>query len=104
MVADAFMEGAKEYENKLRANSDKGSDLEKEMSAAKPDVDTPSKRREQRGGAPSRPAGSTAPSGPSVVKANKPARKLVAAGLADEVEIAQELEQQQEEAPKTDEE
>lgn len=103
MVADAFMEGAKEYETKLRANTDKGSDLEKEMSAGKPDVDTPSKRREQRGGAPSRPAGSAAPSGPSVVKANKPARKLVAAGLADEVEIQQELEQQ-EEAPKTDEE
>ena len=102
MVADAFLEGAKEYETKLRANTDKGSDLEKEMSAGKPDVDTPSKRREGRGGAPSRPAGATAPSGPSVVKANKPARKLVAAGLADEVEIQQELEQQ-EEAPKTEE-
>lgn len=105
MAADAFMEGAQEYEQKLRSNTDKGSDLEKEMSAGKPDVDTPSKRREGRGGAPSRPAGSAAPaSGPTVVKANKPARKLVAAGLADEVEIAQELEQQQEETPKTDEE
>lgn len=100
MVADSFLEGAKEYEQKLRANTDKGSDLEKEMSAGKPDVDTPSKRRERGTGKPEAKGPSA---GPSVVKANKPARKLVAAGLADEVEIAQELEQQ-EETPKTDEE
>lgn len=102
MVADAYLEGAKDYETKLRSQTDKGSDLEKEMAAGKPDVDTPSKRRERGTGRPEKAASS----GPTVVKANKPARKLVAAGLADEVEIAQELEQQDEvkEDVKTDEE
>lgn len=92
MVADSFLEGAKDYEQKLRANSDKGSDLEKEMAAGKPDADVPSKRRERGAGRPD--AAKPTSAGPTVVKANKPARKLVAAGLADEVEIAQELEQQ----------
>jgi len=62
LIAEAHMEGAKEYELKLRAASDKASDQEREA-RAKED------------------------------KAKKgPTRKLVAAGLAEDVEIAAELE------------
>jgi small subunit ribosomal protein S2 len=100
MVADAYLEGAKEHEQNLRAQTDKGADLEKEMLAAAPSEKTESKRRERAPGSVDKKASPS--SGPTVVKANK-TRKLVAAGMADEVEIAQELEEQ-ETAPKTDEE
>jgi small subunit ribosomal protein S2 len=101
LVADSFIEGAAIYESNLRTQTDKGSDVEKEMAEAKGDVQ--SERRERKpgraGGGAGRgqqpggdkKAGST---GPAVVKANK-TRKLVAAGLADEVEIAAELDQEQ---------
>ncbi len=62
LVAEAYLEGAKEYELKLRAASDKESDREKEARAEK--------------------------DGRKV----QPKRKLVAAGLAEDVEIAAELE------------
>jgi small subunit ribosomal protein S2 len=75
MVADAYLEGAKEHELKIRASTDKQSDVEKEQKAAKP-VPAPTHVK--------------TPSGPAVVKVTK-TRKLVAAGLADEVEIAMEL-------------
>ncbi len=89
LVADSFMEGAKIYESKLRQQSDKASDLEKEMVAEKP-------QKGERAAAPVEKKGA----GPAVIKANK-TRKLVAAGLADEVEIQQELEE--ETTKKTDE-
>jgi small subunit ribosomal protein S2 len=98
LVADSFIEGAKEYEQKLRSSTDKESDVEKEA------VSAPRERRPGAGPTPRGdrgPAAGAAPSGPTVVKANK-TRKLVAAGLADEVEIAQELEEEQS-VPKTDE-
>ena len=94
LVADAFLEGHAQYEQKMRANTDKESDLarEKEGAASAPE----SKRADRRPGAAApRPAASTgtgAGSGPSVIKAAK-TRKLVAAGTADEVEIARELEE-----------
>lgn len=93
LVADAYLEGAKEYEQKLRTNTDKQSDVAKEE---KPSRDEAPKRRTRTAGgaAPARDAAAAAPKkseGPAVVKANK-SRKLVAAGLAEEVEIQAELE------------
>ena len=44
LVADAYLEGAKEYESKLRSSTDKESDVEKEM------VSAPRERRPGRGG------------------------------------------------------
>ncbi len=92
MVADAYIEGAKAWEQKLRTMTDKQSDLAKEeMGEAKEEAP---KRRQPRAGAPA--AKSEAPkkaAGPVVVKATK-ARKLVAAGTAEDVEIQAELEGQ----------
>ncbi|MEN0058934.1 MAG: 30S ribosomal protein S2 [Bdellovibrio sp.] len=90
LVADAYLEGAKEWETKLRTMTDKQSDVAKEAKAEAKD-EAPKKR----GGA--RPGAKEAPkkaAGPAVVKATK-ARKLVAAGTAEEVEIQAELEQGQ---------
>ena len=91
LVAEAYNEGKVAYEQKMRANTDKESDLvrEKEGAAAAPE----SKRADRRPGAGrgEKPA-AAAGAGPAVIKAAK-TRKLVAAGTADEVEIAQELEE-----------
>ncbi len=92
LVADSFIEGAKEYQATLRTQTDKASDMEQEQKDAAP--------AQARGRGP-KPAGKGAPaavpekkesSGPTVVKANK-ARKLVAAGLAEKIEIEAELEE-----------
>ncbi len=95
LVAESYMEGVKIHESKLRTQTDKESDLEKELTVAAAPT---SERRERRpGGGGRKPAAGTqgAPekTGPAVVKASK-TRKLVAAGLADEVEIQQELEEE----------
>lgn len=98
LVADAYLEGAQVYEQKLRSQTDKASDLEKEkMGEAAAGPQTESTRRERRPGrgpaaAPAAAASAPKAGGPAVVKAAK-TRKLVAAGLADEVEIQQELEE-----------
>ncbi|MGE3974038.1 MAG: 30S ribosomal protein S2 [Bdellovibrionales bacterium] len=83
LIAEAYLEGAKEYELTLRSSTDKQSDVEKEQKFAK-------KERPQR-----------AEGGPTVIKK---ARKLVAAGLAEEVEIAAELDKPEDETPATEEE
>lgn len=91
MVADAYLEGAKTWEQKLRTMTDKQSDLVAEKGEIKEDAP---KRRAPRAGGPAAPAAKTAaakPAGPTVVKATK-ARKLVAAGTAEDVEIQAELE------------
>jgi small subunit ribosomal protein S2 len=92
MVADAFIEGSKVWEQKLRASSDKQSDLAKEE---KGEIrEEAPKRRAARPGAgatPAKPAVAAKPAGPAIVKAAK-ARKLVAAGTAEDVEIQAELE------------
>ena len=90
LVAEAYLEGAKDYELKLRAMTDKGSDSEKEV------------QRQPAKAAPVAPGKVTAIGGPAVVKVTK-TRKLVAAGLADDVEIAMELEKK-EDSPIVDEE
>lgn len=87
LVAEAYLEGAKEWEGKLRTMTDKQSDVAKEAKAeAKEEAP---KRRGPRAGAKEAPKKAA---GPTVVKATK-ARKLVAAGTAEEVEIQAELEQ-----------
>lgn len=79
LIADSYEEGAKVWEQKMRTNTDKGSDLAKEKAEMSNDA---------------RPARAAKPevksAGPTVVKANK-TRKLVAAGTADLVEIEAEL-------------
>jgi small subunit ribosomal protein S2 len=86
LVADAFMEGAQIYEQKIRANTDKGSDFDKDAAEA---AET---KKVARGPAGAPQPVAAKPAGPSIVKATK-TRKLVAAGLADDVEIAQELDE-----------
>lgn len=91
LVADAYLEGAQIWEQKMRTQTDKASDLEKE----KMGEETESTRRERRPGraaAAAAASGEKKSAGPAVVKAAK-TRKLVAAGMADDVEIAQELEE-----------
>lgn len=78
LIAQSFAEGAKEHEMKLRSQSDKESDAQKEKREAK--------AQQAQKAAPEKKAGP----GPAVVKMAK--RKLVAAGTAEDVEIAAELE------------
>jgi small subunit ribosomal protein S2 len=87
LIADSYIEGAKEWENKIRSQTDKASDVAKE----KGDVPQDATRKPfvKAGGKPAAPA-KTESAGPTVVKANK-TRKLVAAGTAELVEIEAEL-------------
>jgi small subunit ribosomal protein S2 len=73
LVADAYLEGAKVYESKLRTQTDKGSDVAKD---AKPAKKAAGKKEDSKG--------------PQVAIAN---RRLVAAGTAEDVEISIEVEQ-----------
>jgi small subunit ribosomal protein S2 len=99
LVAESYMEGAKEYQSKLRSSTDKGSDLVAEKNADAAPSDRPARR-------PARPTSKpiankdAAPAaeakketGPSVIKVSKAPRKLVAAGMAEKIEIEAELEQ-----------
>jgi small subunit ribosomal protein S2 len=98
LVADAYIEGAKEYEQKLRTQTDKASDMAKEEKPAAKDAAAAPERkgRAPRAGA-AKPAAETKKSeGPSVVKVAKQPRKLVAAGMAEVVEIQAELENKEE--------
>ncbi len=84
LIADSYLEGAKKYQEKIRAMGNKAPEARAEAPA-------PSQRADGR---PQRGAGAPAPAaaGPAVVKVNK-GRKLVAAGTAEDVEILMELEQ-----------
>lgn len=98
LVADAYIEGAKIWEQKLRTMTDKQSDApaEKQERTGKEDSRQRKPRAGDRSGAkPSADAAKKA-AGPEIVKVQKQ-RKLVAAGLADEVEIQAELETSEEE-------
>ena len=91
LVADSFIEGAKIWEQKLRTQTDKGSDLAKEnMKDAPKEAARPA-----RGPRGAKPDDKRAAPGPTVVKASK-TRKLVAAGTADLVEIEAELNESKE--------
>lgn len=90
MIADAYEAGAKKYEQVLRTRTDKQSDVEKEQKGtAAPQA----KDKPQRGGKKEAAPAPAKPAGPNVVKATK-GRKLVAAGMADDIEILAEVEQE----------
>lgn len=93
LIADSYLEGAKEWEGKLRTMTDKQSDVAKEAKAEGKD-EAPKKRGAPKAGAKEAPKKAA---GPTVVKAAK-ARKLVAAGTAEEVEIQAELEGKEEDS------
>ncbi len=107
MIADSFIEGAKIWEQRLRSSSDKQSDTAEKAMKTEDKAEAPMKRR----GAPA-PAAAAAGRGgktpvekkaePAIVKVTK-ARKLVAAGTADEVEIQAELENSETAADTADE-
>jgi small subunit ribosomal protein S2 len=88
LVADSFLEGAKDYEMKLRSQTDKKSDTQKEEAPAPRRARGPKPEAQQQ-----QPA-----AGPVVAKFTKK-RKLVAAGTADDVEIMAELENADTEKP-----
>jgi small subunit ribosomal protein S2 len=75
-MADSFLEGADQWQQELKKQAD--SREKEEVKEKRPARDARTKE---------------VVSGPAVVKINK-GRKLVAAGTADDVEIAEELEQQ----------
>lgn len=79
LISDAYIAGSKKWEQKLRTQTDKQSDVEAETKTAP---------RENRKSA---PKAQEVKAGPAVVKASK-GRKLVAAGTADEIEILHEVE------------
>lgn len=84
LVAEAYLEGAAEYQNRVRASTDKA-----EAAEALVEKPTP-KSTESRAEKANRVAAKIE-GGPAIVKVTK-TRKLVAAGMADEVEIQAELE------------
>lgn len=94
LIADSYIEGAKTWEQKLRTQTDKASDLAKEKGDDEAQEAAP-KRRAPRGAPGAKGAASTEKAAaekkaPTIVK--KPSRKLVAAGTAELVEIQAELE------------
>ncbi len=78
LVAESYLEGAKLHTDKIRSMTDKGADFSQDE-----------KPRAKKGAA----ADAKEQQGPEVIKTTK--RKLVAVGTADDVEIAQELDQEQ---------
>ena len=89
LVAEAYLEGAKRWQEKVRAMGDKGRDVQaKEKPQAAPQ-ERPARKE------------AAASAGPAVVKVSK-GRKLVAAGTAEDVEIQMELEQGPAETVETD--
>jgi small subunit ribosomal protein S2 len=82
LIADAYLEGAKEYEAKARTATDKASDNKDDSAAIEKRKARPGKKQEKE---------EKTPVGPTVVKVQKQ-RKLVAAGLAEKLEIEAELE------------
>lgn len=94
LIADAYIEGAKEFQSKVRASTDKQMDEAAVPEAREARPERPA-RRPARPGA--KPAAEAAPkkedaAGPAVVKVTR-GRKLVAAGMAEKIEIEAELEE-----------
>lgn len=90
LIADSFIEGAKVWEQKLRTMTDKQSDTEKTADKSEK-TEKETRTRKPRAGAGAKADTAKKAAGPEVVKVQKQ-RKLVAAGLAEEVEIQAELE------------
>ncbi len=84
MVADAYLEGAQVWAEEVKKMADRAEKAEK------------AERQEKADKKAAAAAAATEAGGPTVVKVSK-GRKLVAAGLAEDVEIEQELDSQTEE-------
>jgi small subunit ribosomal protein S2 len=99
LIADAYIEGAKLWEQKLRTMTDKQSDVPAEKAERKEETrqrkPRPGDRNANAAADKGKPDAPKKAAGPEVVKVQKQ-RKLVAAGLADEVEIQAELETSEE--------
>jgi small subunit ribosomal protein S2 len=92
LVAEAFLEGQKTWQETLKKNAAMKKDEDVKEKTEKAPATAPTRpSRGARGAAAS--ANPTSESGPAVVKMNR-GRKLVAAGTADDVEIEMELESQ----------
>ncbi len=104
LIADSYVEGAKEYQAKLRAQTDKASDNEQEpKGGVAPAAPVEKRGRILRAGrSTSEKTGKKESTGPSVIKASK-SRKLVAAGMAERIEIEAELEEGRETPPESSE-
>lgn len=87
LVAEAYLEGAKQWQETVRAMGNEKT----EAPAREEQAPQPSRGRGRRGEA--APKESATSAGPAVVKVSKANRKLVAAGTAEDVEIAMELDQ-----------
>jgi small subunit ribosomal protein S2 len=88
LIADAFIEGQKQWQETVRASGGEKAESSQQEEQA-PQRDQRPRRPTPRGGP--QPVGDAPASGPSVVKVSKANRKLVAAGTAEDVEIAMEL-------------
>ncbi|MEK6556459.1 MAG: 30S ribosomal protein S2 [Bdellovibrionota bacterium] len=95
LMADSFLEGAKTWQEELK----KGGGREKEITAETFEAKDSRPARRPRSGKQEEESKAAA-AGPSVVKVTR--RKLVAAGTADEVEIAAELENSESATPSDD--
>lgn len=105
LVADSYLEGAKQWQEKVRAGGGEKPEAEarEERTERSERGDRPQRGgRGRRGEAPAKEAATPA-AGPAVVKVSKANRKLVAAGTAEDVEIAMELDQAPTETAETDE-
>lgn len=96
LIADAYIEGSKVWEQKLRTMTDKQADVAAEEKAEKPEREQPKRRGYSRG-----QKNEQVKAEPTVVKVQKP-RKLVAAGTAEIVEIQAELENQESDSTSTE--
>ena len=98
LIAEAYLEGAKTFQDTIVATADKAAPVE-----AKAEVDTKTERKSR---APRQKAAATKTSeaapNPEVVKVQK--RRLVAAGLAEKYELEAEVEQTAAVTPSTEEE
>ncbi len=97
LIADAYAEGAKNFQEKVSAEADKSpeqTEKEKPKSNFKDNKGRPSSRTQNKSGAASSSGSSAAakPNDPEVIKVQK--RRLVAAGLAENVELEAEVAQQ----------
>lgn len=99
LVADAYIEGAKLWEQKLRTMSDKQSDTEEKPAAVARETREDTRGKRGPRGAKQDAAAKKA-AGPEVVRVQK-ARKLVAAGTAEDVEIQAELENTESDSSET---
>jgi small subunit ribosomal protein S2 len=108
LIAEAFNEGAKQWQEKIRSSVNEKAEV---ATSSEEQQQQPARQaRPARGGggggrgrhAPTPQETQAAAAGPAVVKVSKASRKLVAAGTAEDVEIAMELDQGS--APETSEE